>query len=675
MTNGTTGQKRIAQFKEYFEEMSVEGKPTVNQEAGVVLPPPDDDGSDGPIFTVGASPPPEPDFPIAGDPGVNPITGMIDLEFSGGKSMRRMFLAEFDELYDAQREKDALVREWDRLNNTFPRGWTIQDLLDELHPDLGNIHVTPTRNGGSSGGTTTTGATGYPTTQSAPTEYGYTTGNDDDDIDPTGPMVIGGEASPPPPGPTLSEENAARKAVLDGLLAVYTIADAYECLDEGLTYCEFSLKEFSQSIVGHADEETQDAYERCLDFLPSPFANNLGVRRWFINPEQDLLGFDLQDLDAPSATLTAQYNHLMSQGCSYRPTSPMTTTKFKALVAKTKSCESKIPAYQTELAAYLLARDEEIALQAARARLAAIPELYDAATGRFKKPGTGSAYDEFMGGKYFGLGMHYDYSFNTNVPNDLCDFEIEAAGGEFSAYANILTSTQPLIDVGAWIRTEEGQIDFHAEIRGTSIFVGNVETTENPDNYRLWVNFVDDNRSASLFSHTTPFALGPIPMSLTVGAAGEIGYKTDFDAGVDLFDGMNAQNHCPEAYIGATLEPYMGVNGFVELGLDIGIAKAGVRGEMTIIRVSIPVSVDATTTFEAEDGTPNIVFDVDFSAKAKFTTLAGALSVYLELGRCPHFCKRFSKQIVGWDGLTWDKQLFHHTYNVGVADLILAGAQ
>src|SRR4030095_8396390 len=318
------------------------------------------------------------------------ITGQVPLGVTGGRLRRRMFSSELDELYDLQKEKDRLVAEWKSLNRHWAgSGWTIQDLLDELHPELGLSTGEPVdvpSGGADDEGVVVHGAGSI----AAVGGGGGICGGDDPGVD-----TFAIEPPTPTPHPELSEESAARKVVLDGLLDVYGKADAAGCLEAGFTYCEFSVKEFALEAIPNVNEVEQDAYEECLAILPPPLAGKPGQTRKIVDPVADTQSVTVPD------ELSDEYELLLDLQCFADVDETMTATHMHWIAARTEECRARIPAYQAMLTAFL----EDVALAEAKARLASVPELLDPDTGKIVKPGHSASWDEHKGSKYFCIGM------------------------------------------------------------------------------------------------------------------------------------------------------------------------------------------------------------------------------------------------------------------------------
>ncbi|MEM6732746.1 MAG: hypothetical protein AAF658_14395, partial [Myxococcota bacterium] len=190
------------------------------------------------------------------------------------------------------------------------------------------------------------------------------------------------------------------------------------------------------------------------------------------------------------------------------------------------------------------------------------------------------------------------------------------------------------------------------------------------------VKSVSENRDFA--SGGTRFFVGPIPVRLAAGVAGGGGVRMNFIAGAEGFgQGGTTPSQCPSGEIIAGVEPHMQVSGFVEAGLDVVVAAIGIRGELTLIRASVPF--DATLNLNAiEDNEANLAFPQNLKLSVTtqlgltINTLSGAFKVFCSIGFCP-FCKRASKTLFQWDGLTFERAIFSQDYEVFLGDLNLVG--
>jgi hypothetical protein len=109
------------------------------------------------------------------------------------------------------------------------------------------------------------------------------------------------------------------------------------------------------------------------------------------------------------------------------------------------------------------------------------------------------------------------------------------------------------------------------------------------------------------------FGIGPIPCAVTLGFQGTAGLKY----GAQL---MPIQ-------VLAYAEPYAALKAYAQIGVDIGIAGAGVGGELVLVQQSIPLTASVAMLFE--DDQPKVALSID--GMSDLTCLAGRLYAYAYL--------------------------------------------
>lgn|GEM_PF-6375626 len=650
--------KDMAWHKLMSESLTVEDRPgpqLVNPQ-----PPPPEDPDPGTVFTAIPSVPPvatmdelQAELPPTPelDPAVTAITGTVPLEVSDGKPMRRYFDAELNELDRLADRKDALLRQWALLNVKYrDSGWTIGDLNAALRPpsDDDDDDDPPSRNPG-------TVLAGTPPT--TPPNRGPFRGPGSyaaEDNGPDGTPVPDWSPTDYKAVPVLSAENAARKRVLDELVDVYLLANQFGCLDEGLTPCDWSAKAFATRAVGHFDEQRQDAYEWCTSVLPGFFHTHLGSERVIIDAPSEMEPPAGKTCSDPAAPDICFADCVVSIPNTLRP------GDLEDIVAEQEACEALLPDFHAALAAHQ-----------AHERVSAIEELVDASTGEYKLPSRLQGRTEEKGNKYFGLEYGYEYGFDTGLEDGLCDFRF-IAGGDFHVTARALSYKKDLVDVAAWVRTDTSKVEARAEVLGIELFDGVDETI--PQFEPLEVDLVSDSKRIKKSWELGSLRVwaGPVPLKISAGISGSAGYDLSVKG---TLEGLGANDGCPQASITGGIEPTMNISGFVEAGVDIVIAAAGILGELTIIEIGVPVDVEVglalTPPPPGSQALNDLEFFIDTSMRVDLETLSGRIALYGEVGFCPGlFCKRGEKTLVNWDGLRWNKPIFDQTYSVYVGDLL-----
>lgn len=635
----TSSEERITETWAWHlamsETLSVEGK----KELGLTYRPPADAGPNNPFNLQIVSSP-----GANGDEDVNetiaPWTGTVPEDQSGGKFLRRYLDAELNEFYDLQRRLLRRFREWYRADRRFRgSGWTVDRIAEEEPGSLSSLtqvsRDVPPFPGGAI---------------QVPPQFQFEDTGPGSVLPPNVSSFdgIGIEAS----------EDIVRRRILEDIIQLYGRAEAAGCLESGLTPCDWSPKLFARTVLHRFNDLREADYDRCNGYVSDgdlSRVTNLDIR--FIDEPEDRC-----------PEVAAEFN------CGVQTGPTITRAGFDRLLFDVESCQSQIPAYLEEKAKC----EEQIAIEEAQQRLFAIQELIEPETGTIRNPGIGDGGSEDKGNTWFGLEYGWEYRFGSvlDARNDAaCDLEL-FAGGFFDLSGRAFRQEVPIVDALAEVNSEERRADIFFEVLGIPIFPAveqrfDVDTT-------IRVNLVTSvSRDRDLASGSLRFFVGPIPLRLAVGVSGGGGVRLDFDTMANGFGGNgDAPGSCPSGTVGAGVEPYLQVSGFVEAGIDIVVAAAGVRGDLTLIRAAIPFDAELTIGIDEDDpfglGFPaNLNLSVETSLGIDINTMSGSFEIFGRIGPCP-FCKRASKTLFRWDGLSFERDIFAQDYDVYVGDLITA---
>ncbi len=143
-------------------------------------------------------------------------------------------------------------------------------------------------------------------------------------------------------------------------------------------------------------------------------------------------------------------------------------------------------------------------------------------------------------------------------------------------------------------------------------------------------------------SMTWRFAVGPIPCAFRAGVEGELGIAWGYDVALTA--------------VGGQAGPYAAANAYVQSGIDIGIAGAGIEGSLNLIKDTFTLAGDASVDFVDE---PKIVLDM--SASNEVSALGGKLSAYANVDL---FIKKWTARATIWDwaGYSSKQDIFHFKY-------------
>lgn len=139
------------------------------------------------------------------------------------------------------------------------------------------------------------------------------------------------------------------------------------------------------------------------------------------------------------------------------------------------------------------------------------------------------------------------------------------------------------------------------------------------------------------------YFLGPVPVVVKYGVEGELGLSIAADDGALVATPHGGLFLMAEAAVGSSVGP-------------IG-ASAGLEGSITIVEVALPFRLDITTSSSGHH-------TFDLRADVHIETLTGTLAIFAKayvkvLG--VKVSAKWSHELFGWKGLSWDKNLFQKT--------------
>lgn len=621
-----------AWHKEMSETLSVEGK----KELGLTFRPPDDGGPSDPFLTLLT-----PSFGEDNDDineEIAPWTGTVPEDQSGGKFLRRYLDAELDEFYNLQRRLLRAYRDWFRADRRFAgSGWTVDRIAEEEPGEISSfIRVSQQ-------------APSFPGSGAQiPPQFD----SEFDDEEETGGL-------PPSVFPVAgfnveASEDVVRRRILEDILRLYRRAEAAGCLEAGLTPCDWSPKLFARTVLHRHNDLREADFDLCNEFVPT-------------GDMSQVTNLDIRFIDEPvdrCPDVAATFN------CGIQTGPTITGEGLENLMFDVNNCLSTIPAYLAAKAEC----EEQLAIEAATARVMKIDALVDPSTGEVRAPGIRDGGSEDKGNRWFGLNYAWEYGFGSEIGQQECDLDL-FAGGFFNLTGTALGESMPIIDAMAEVSTEDRRADIFFEVLTVPLLPAfrenfDIDTTITVNVVRS----VSENRD--FVSGGTRFFVGPIPVRLSAGVAGGGGVRMNFIAGAEGFgQGGTTPSECPSGQIIAGVEPHMQVSGFVEAGLDVVVAAIGIRGELTLIRAAVPfdatLNINAIPNNEADlDFPQNLQLSVETQLGLTINTLSGAFKVFCSIGFCP-FCKKASKTLFQWDGLTFERAIFSQDYEVFLGDLIL----
>lgn len=576
-------------------------------------------------------------LPGIGAGGITPIDAAEDLLYENTEptaaqllgtvpavpGMRRYLAAELDELYALQERLLDLARRWYALNFRFEgSGW----LPSELEPETPIFQGTVVR---------------------PPSRDSLTTLEDDDGFadyaaelpsdGPSGHGTFGDFAAAD------GSETALRRTLVAEMVGLLAHAADAGCLEPGVTPCDWSPAKLAARLLRGFDRQRDQAFRSCQRLVDgiaegSTHAPTNGLM-------MNMLGevFEFEDANG-------------NEVCQVAVPSSLSTDDLSTLRDQLTECREA----QSEavIETYIQTIQEET-------------DLYDAASGEIRNPGFRRSREEQMGNDFFGLSYAYDYGYELDLSDGVCAPQV-FLGAEFSAGLDVLTHHVELIDVAARIDSNEETnddflVDVHADVLGQPIFDPmTIDDQGLGGKSYEWSAVIEGSHEFDQTLATARFVIVFVPVSISAGIGAELGFRAE---PLVQANGFGKPGECPSLHVSGALTPFAGARGFVEAGIDVGIATAGIRGQVNIATFEMPFTPTLTiiTNAEVDHHYENIaataLLTVDVDVKLKLRTLDGTISAFAEAGICP-LCVRASVDIIDWRGPSWDETLYHGAWEL-----------
>jgi hypothetical protein len=589
-----------------------------------------------------------PSSPIVG--GTGTLTGVGDPAAAllgvvpGHGHVRRHLPDELNELYALQMRLKELLGAWRDANFKYQHSnWSPSSLL----PAHSGTLVGNTRGSGGAGGSAGTGSVvlGTPVAPSGPT---YTAPGASGGAGGSGAMLPGSVAIEMPTDP---EETIVRRRIVKEITTLLDVALSHGCLDSGLTPCDWSPMSFARDAHANFAPAQEAAYDTCVEIVE-------GVAQGSNQPPTD--GFLPNILGTTYTFVPADSPY----ACAVHVPHELSAQELEDLPQQVKHCREQ------------QLKQEELE---AKEELAANSPLYDDVTGEWRNPGQIKEGGEDMGNKYFGLDYGYKFGWELDLSGGVCGMHAWA-GAQFDAGATVFKKHFTMVDFEASLDTADADdddkvVDIHGEIFGKKMFDDIVVEQGEVDPLLEWsrTEEVSESKDATLIEQR--FVIVVVPVRLSAGIAGRIGAELGINAELAGF----TNGECPRIAVGGLVKPFIGIDAFVEAGIDIFIASAGIRGDLTIIEAGLPFEPKVSVTLAggavvsdaiANPEPLNLTLDVNTSLKLELSTLSGKLSAFAAAGPCP-VCAKGKWTIVEWNGPKWSKTLIDETYSAPLASLDL----
>lgn len=254
------------------------------------------------------------------------------------------------------------------------------------------------------------------------------------------------------------------------------------------------------------------------------------------------------------------------------------------------------------------------------------------------------------------FGVSYDWTVGwglTNIETRLCQGQLEARG-YFHAGATVLGRSQELLlaDAHAWSENAEtaGDTDLltHREVRvlGTPIYAPADERT--PLNFHLSTG---ESRTQSAELAVIYVPVFGVPVKVAGGVSGTEGFSVNVDGGLTRTCSQQGPQ-LDDLRVGATGEvtPFISIDAYASASVDAFVIEAGIKGEVTLVKGKLPLTLRVQTILRDENPDPNLeqlvlALEAETRLGLSLSALDGRVSVY---GRV--FGRSSEKELISWRG-------------------------
>ncbi|WP_437659789.1 hypothetical protein [Sorangium sp. So ce1182] len=226
-------------------------------------------------------------------------------------------------------------------------------------------------------------------------------------------------------------------------------------------------------------------------------------------------------------------------------------------------------------------------------------------------------------------------SATLSVTASKTDADVKATGKVLGAFLGVWDGEIVAASAeGKTLGTDQGSLNITVSVVGNTVF--------SPSWTEKGLNRKDKKEYSADEGVDYRFAIGPIPMRARVGFTGAVGLQYGFQI-------------LPLQVI-AYAQPYADTKMYAQVGADIGIAGAGVGGEVTLIKDSF--TVQGSTLVKLEDE-PTLV--VELSGDNEMMALCGRLYFYAYFDYWIDKAK-LNFDIWDWDGVDAKANMFDYRW-------------
>jgi hypothetical protein len=321
-------------------------------------------------------------------------------------------------------------------------------------------------------------------------------------------------------------------------------------------------------------------------------------------------------------------------------------------------------------------------------------ERYVATLGFDRDPTTGkiivgqsSGDTQTVDGGAFGVALEYGAQWRVDnfdassaiygsTPRGLCDSEAHT-GGHAKLRAKILGEWNDVFEASGSVDTnlDAGVVTADLSILGHSFYsVSGKRST-------LAVDLAfEESSTQSLGEARGIIPVLGVPVTLKAGATGTVGVEGGLSGAGAGTTSIAILRHCPTPAepadtvtlgVHGRFEPFVRIDGYASASVDLGFAEGGIKGELLLARLGLPLDVEIGMTLRqpgppqqnpgngVPSGPPKLDLYTKTSLNLDFSTMDGHMSAFLET---PISSDEFT--IVSWQGLHYRHNVFERETHV-----------
>lgn len=199
---------------------------------------------------------------------------------------------------------------------------------------------------------------------------------------------------------------------------------------------------------------------------------------------------------------------------------------------------------------------------------------------------------------------------------------------------------------------EENQIDIEA--LGQSLYSDNFQAHADGFNFLSETAEIDQD----IFSVSAIFTIGFIPVTVSAGLAGFVGMQ--FDVGGSS-PGANQPGNCTLLEVKGSIGPFAGVNAFASASVNAVVAEVGVKIELTLIRLDLPLI--GRIALEVKPGSV-VQLLADMRLDLIVSLLSGRVLLFLRVA-----WETWEAELFSWDGPRFSTNLFETSASIPLFDV------